>query len=122
MAALLTQLPARNPDSGLLNVVVGTPKGRRNKYKYDEAQGLWRLSKAELQEFLRRNTAQEKDGWSVTINRGPSQGYDGKKLHHADVYLSTPLPSLEPADPVVNDSGPERRYGVDVSTERPAEG
>ena len=45
MAALLTQLPAWNPDSGLLNVVVDTPKGRRNKYKYDEAQGLWRLSK-----------------------------------------------------------------------------
>lgn len=45
MAALLTQLPAWNPDSGLLNVVVETPKGRRNKYKYDEAQGLWRLSK-----------------------------------------------------------------------------
>ena len=45
MAALLTQLPAQNPDSGLLNVVVDTPKGCRNKYKYDEAHGLWRLSK-----------------------------------------------------------------------------
>jgi inorganic pyrophosphatase len=45
MTALLSQLLAWNPDSGLLNVVVDTPKGRRNKYKYDEAQGLWRLSK-----------------------------------------------------------------------------
>jgi inorganic pyrophosphatase len=45
MAVLLTQLPAWNPDSGLLNVVVDTPKGHRNKYKYDETQGLWRLSK-----------------------------------------------------------------------------
>jgi inorganic pyrophosphatase len=41
----LNQLPARNPDSGLLNLIVDTPKGCRNKYKYDEKHGLWRLSK-----------------------------------------------------------------------------
>jgi inorganic pyrophosphatase len=45
MALLLHQLPARQGDSGLFNVIVDTPKGSRNKYKYDEAQGLWRLSK-----------------------------------------------------------------------------
>jgi inorganic pyrophosphatase len=31
--------------SGHLNVVVDTPKGCRNKYKYDDEQGPWRLSK-----------------------------------------------------------------------------
>lgn len=45
MAILLNQLPAWNSDSGLLNVIVDTPKGCRNKYKYDEEYGLWRLSK-----------------------------------------------------------------------------
>ena len=45
MATPLHQLSARNPDSDLLNVVIDTPKGCRNKYKYDEKQGLWRLSK-----------------------------------------------------------------------------
>jgi inorganic pyrophosphatase len=45
MGTPLHQLPARDPDSGLLNVIVETPKGSRNKYKYDEDYGLWRLSK-----------------------------------------------------------------------------
>jgi inorganic pyrophosphatase len=45
MARSLSQLSARDPESGLLNVVVDTPKGSRNKYKYDEKQGLFRLSK-----------------------------------------------------------------------------
>lgn len=45
MTPLLHQLPARQSGSGLVNVVVDTPKGSRNKYKYDEVQGLWRLSK-----------------------------------------------------------------------------
>jgi inorganic pyrophosphatase len=34
-----------DPDSGRLNVVVDTPKGSRNKYKFDEQHQLWRLSK-----------------------------------------------------------------------------
>jgi inorganic pyrophosphatase len=38
-------LTAREPDSGLVRVVVDTPKGSRNKYKYDETLGLYRLSK-----------------------------------------------------------------------------
>jgi inorganic pyrophosphatase len=45
MGTPLHQLPTRNPDSGLLNVIVEAPKGCRNKYKYDEQHGLWRLSK-----------------------------------------------------------------------------
>jgi inorganic pyrophosphatase len=38
-------LPALDPDSGRLNVVVDTPRGSRNKYKVDEEHGQWRLSK-----------------------------------------------------------------------------
>ena len=41
----LEHLSAREPDSGLVRVVVDTPKGSRNKYKYDEHLGLYRLSK-----------------------------------------------------------------------------
>ena len=41
----LNQLPAMDPGSGRLNVIVDTPKGRRNKYKFDERNGVWRLSK-----------------------------------------------------------------------------
>jgi len=45
MAISVNELPAVDPDSGRLNVVVDTPKGSRNKYKFDEKRGLWRLSK-----------------------------------------------------------------------------
>src|SRR5262245_14669451 len=45
MATSVNELPALDPDSGRLNVVVDTPKGSRNKYKFDEQQGQWRLSK-----------------------------------------------------------------------------
>jgi len=45
MATPLIELPAVEPDSGRLNVVVDTPKGSRNKYKLDEKSGQWRLSK-----------------------------------------------------------------------------
>jgi inorganic pyrophosphatase len=45
MPTSINALPARDPDSGRLNVVVDTPKGSRNKYKFDEKQGHWRLSK-----------------------------------------------------------------------------
>src|SRR5215475_6805686 len=41
----LEHLSAREPDSGLVRVVIDTPKGSRNKYKYDEPLGLYRLSK-----------------------------------------------------------------------------
>jgi inorganic pyrophosphatase len=44
-AQALEHLSAREPDSGLVHVVVDTPKGSRNKYKYDEQLGLYRLSK-----------------------------------------------------------------------------
>src|SRR5690242_12726155 len=45
MATPVNELPAVDPDSGRLNVVVETPRGCRNKYKYDAEHGQWRLSK-----------------------------------------------------------------------------
>ena len=45
MATSVNELPAVDPDSGRLNVVVDTPKGSRNKYKFDEQRGHWRLGK-----------------------------------------------------------------------------
>ncbi|HEY7308630.1 MAG TPA: inorganic diphosphatase [Gemmataceae bacterium] len=45
MATSINELPPVDPDSGRLNVVVDTPKGSRNKYKFDEQHGQWRLSK-----------------------------------------------------------------------------
>ena len=41
----LTQLSARDPDTGLVNVVIDTPRGSRNKYRYDEKLGVFRLRK-----------------------------------------------------------------------------
>ena len=38
------RLPAR-PAPGVTNVVVETPRGSRNKYKYDEKLGLFRLNR-----------------------------------------------------------------------------
>ncbi len=35
------RLPAFDPGSGTLNAVIETPKGHRNKYKYDEKRGLF---------------------------------------------------------------------------------
>jgi inorganic pyrophosphatase len=45
MATSINELPPVDPDSGRLNVVVDTPKGSRNKYKFDEQHGQCRLSK-----------------------------------------------------------------------------
>src|SRR5438270_9517039 len=40
-----TQLPPFDKESGDLNVIIETPKGSRNKYKYDKKQRLFMLSK-----------------------------------------------------------------------------
>jgi inorganic pyrophosphatase len=45
MATSLNELPAVDPDTGRVNVVIDTPRGSRNKYKFDEQNALWRLSK-----------------------------------------------------------------------------
>ncbi len=36
-------LPPIDPEDGTLNVIVETPKGSRNKFKFDEAHGLYKL-------------------------------------------------------------------------------
>jgi inorganic pyrophosphatase len=38
------KLPAFDPETGNLNVVIDTPKQSRNKYKFDERRGLFLLS------------------------------------------------------------------------------
>ena len=38
-------LPAFDPKTGALNAIVETPKGRRNKFKFDEERGLFVLGK-----------------------------------------------------------------------------
>ena len=45
MSPSVNELPAVDPDSGRLNVVIETPKGSRNKYKFDVKHVQWRLSK-----------------------------------------------------------------------------
>jgi hypothetical protein len=41
----LPDLPARDPDSGLVNVVIDAPRGSANKFKYDERLGIFRMSR-----------------------------------------------------------------------------
>ena len=41
----LMTLPAMDPDSGLVHVVIDTPKGSRNKYKFDSKLGVLKLSR-----------------------------------------------------------------------------
>lgn len=43
MAADVQHLPFRDPDSGLYQVIIETPKGSRNKYTYDEKQKVYIL-------------------------------------------------------------------------------
>jgi inorganic pyrophosphatase len=45
MVTPVHDLPAVDHDSCRVNVVVDTPQGSRNKYKFDEQHGQWRLSK-----------------------------------------------------------------------------
>jgi inorganic pyrophosphatase len=40
----LARLPAFGPGSDALNVVIETPKGQRNKFKFDDGKGLFVLS------------------------------------------------------------------------------
>lgn len=39
------EIPPRDPQSGLVNVVIDTPRGSRNKYKIDEKLGVFKLSR-----------------------------------------------------------------------------
>jgi inorganic pyrophosphatase len=39
------KIPPRDEETGLVNVVIDTPRGSRNKYKLDEALGLFKLAR-----------------------------------------------------------------------------
>jgi inorganic pyrophosphatase len=43
MAANVQHIPFRDPESGLYQVIIETPKGSRNKYTYDEKRNLYIL-------------------------------------------------------------------------------
>jgi hypothetical protein len=58
----LEHLSAREPHSGLVRVIVDTPKGSRNKYKYDEHLHMYRLSKGSCTSSLRLIPAVGKPG------------------------------------------------------------
>jgi len=82
MAIPINEMPPVDPDTGRLNVVVDTPKGSRNKYKFDERQGQWRLGKVLPQ------------GMSFPYDFGfiPStRGEDGDPV---DVLLLSDVPSF----------------------------
>lgn len=45
MSGLLATIPPRDAESGLVHVVIDTPRGSRNKLKFDEKLGCLRLSR-----------------------------------------------------------------------------
>lgn len=45
MKKAIRKLPPFDPDQKLLNVIIATPKGSRNKYAFDENVGLFELRK-----------------------------------------------------------------------------
>ena len=45
MNHLFATLGPRDPDTGLVHVVIDTPRGSRNKIRFDEAAGCFRLSR-----------------------------------------------------------------------------
>jgi inorganic pyrophosphatase len=45
MRHLFSTIEPRDPDSGLVNVVIDTPRGSRNKFKFDEKRGCFCLSR-----------------------------------------------------------------------------
>lgn len=87
-------------------------------------------SARQLQEFLSRSPVPAKDGWETVITKGPSRGYDGKPLHHADIRLSTrlalpesspPPAAYEPEDFIVSDGQRQVDYatGTNDAEQRP---
>jgi inorganic pyrophosphatase len=45
MKQVIAAMPAFDPQTGDLNVIIETPKGSRTKFKYDEATGLYEMHK-----------------------------------------------------------------------------
>ena len=45
LSAGLMDQPARDPQTGLVQVIIDTPRGSAHKYKFDEERGLFKLSR-----------------------------------------------------------------------------
>lgn len=45
MTTPFENIPPREPKTGLVNVVIDTPRGSRNKFKFDEQLGCFKLSR-----------------------------------------------------------------------------
>ena len=63
------RLGAFDPRSGDLNVLVDTPKGSRNKFKYDEDLGLFRLGGERYAELDHHYGATTLEKRHVTVTR-----------------------------------------------------
>lgn len=60
-------LPARAPQSGLVHVLIDTPKGSRNKFKFDEDYGVYRLSRILPAGAIPRTRAEDGDALDVLV-------------------------------------------------------
>jgi hypothetical protein len=45
MTSFFERIPPRDGKTRLVNVIIDTPRGRRNKFKFDEELGCFRLSR-----------------------------------------------------------------------------
>ena len=45
MTSLFENIPSREPNTRLVNVIIDTPRGSRNKFKFDEKLGCFKLSR-----------------------------------------------------------------------------
>jgi inorganic pyrophosphatase len=76
------ELPVRESGSSRIHIVIDTPAGSRNKYKYDPSLGVFRVSRV-----LPRGAAFPHDFGSIPQTRAP----DGDAL---DVLVLAPAPSF----------------------------
>ena len=76
------ELPAREPGSRRIYIVIDTPAGSRNKYKYEPSLGIFRVSRV-----LPRGAVFPHDFGSIPQTRAP----DGDPL---DVLVLAPAPSF----------------------------
>jgi inorganic pyrophosphatase len=78
----LDELPVREPGSRRIHIVIDTPAGSRNKYRYDESLGIFRISRV-----LPKGAVFPHDFGSIPQTRAP----DGDPL---DVLVLAPAPSF----------------------------
>ena len=61
MASLFETIPPRGPKTRLVNVIIDTPRGSRNKFKFDEDLGCFKLSRMLPADL--RPTKRRRFGW-----------------------------------------------------------